>query len=646
MKFLKKVGIISVCFTFIGGLAVFCGKKSPEPPPPPPPPESGSSSLTFFQINNVISSPIGSRNIQSVILKNTGEVSATNVLLEVRVQADQQVFEVTENQCMSVQVAPKDSCEFKLSYIPGAAAKGDAILIARYQDEAASTSKEARVIIHYTGYPHTIEAGLVFDKSTNSITTKKGETSIQTVVVQNQSKSEAAKITSITGLNPPLSISNDPPSGSVTGDKRCTGNTILSGAEKCFMTLKLDGNHPNDLAGESTLRLNYMAQDQAKHVLQTIHYLITEEIDCEEHPDAPGCETPGPGLPIEFTYACDGMRGNCPIASNAYGTEHMAKSYDAAAYACIDLSAGSDLWKLQEAAYKKRANKQPDEKIIFGVGAYGLDEDHELGKCFKMDLPSGISVIAQVLDTGGDVRDNQFDLQVMGGGVGVCNALTKEANGGGASAPNAPLYDGTLAVWGDDMMGVASRTDCANLPIRPHIAIREESTQQTTPALCQAAYDVGARLEDGRNPIINKTCRVACPSEIYTITGLRKADDDTFTEECRGKGSLTRTYDGCKLTASWQDNLKDLGIDPKWPVAIPCGPDGVTRVDMKAVQQPPEGLKGCYFRNSNGIIGEACGEPGSYCQESKTNCNVDCTKDNKGNPIDCKTKGCCEWFGI
>jgi hypothetical protein len=59
-------------------------------------------------------------------------------------------------------------------------------------------------------------------------------------------------------------------------------------------------------------------------------------------------------------------------------------------------------------------------------------------------------MIVQVTNTGSDLGDNQFDLAMPGGGVGIFNGCVSQYNGSYAGG----------AQYG----GVSQRSDCANLP--------------------------------------------------------------------------------------------------------------------------------------------------------------------------------------
>jgi Glycosyl hydrolase family 45 len=59
-------------------------------------------------------------------------------------------------------------------------------------------------------------------------------------------------------------------------------------------------------------------------------------------------------------------------------------------------------------------------------------------------------MIVQVTNTGGDLGNNHFDLQIPGGGVGLFNGCSKQ-------------FPGTFN-WGQQYGGVSTRADCNNIP--------------------------------------------------------------------------------------------------------------------------------------------------------------------------------------
>lgn len=154
-----------------------------------------------------------------------------------------------------------------------------------------------------------------------------------------------------------------------------------------------------------------------------------------------------PGMGQEGEWSCGGSGYDCPSGSNAFGGGGDAEPGESHAYACVDWSVGSMLWQNQECRYAERTG----ENVTFAVGSYGNTND-EMGKCFRIELTSGTIFIAQIVNTGGDVHNGYFDLQQMGGGIGLCNALTNTTEGFTDGAPDGyarwPMFAGDNGPWG------------------------------------------------------------------------------------------------------------------------------------------------------------------------------------------------------
>jgi hypothetical protein len=104
-------------------------------------------------------------------------------------------------------------------------------------------------------------------------------------------------------------------------------------------------------------------------------------------------------------------------------------------------------------------------------------------------------MIVQVTNTGGDLGDNHFDLQIPGGGFGIFDGCTKQF-------PGTPP-----ANWGMRYGGVSSGTACDGLPA-PLVAG------------CKVRFDWGLGMD---NPNINFR-RVTCPSALTSRTGCQRVN--------------------------------------------------------------------------------------------------------------------------
>merc|ERR1712059_109980 len=104
---------------------------------------------------------------------------------------------------------------------------------------------------------------------------------------------------------------------------------------------------------------------------------------------------------------------------------------DGGVFACMDWTFGSKKIIRQEDTFRARTG----EDVWFGVGTFGTQDDamQGLGACYRMviretnclDRMAGRElekhVIAQSVNTGHDVSNIQFDLQIGNGGTGAFN---------------------------------------------------------------------------------------------------------------------------------------------------------------------------------------------------------------------------------
>lgn len=264
----------------------------------------------------------------------------------------------------------------------------------------------------------------------------------------------------------------------------------------------------------------------------------------------------------------------------------------------MDWSAGSRLWETQQAAFARRGGPQ----ALFGIGSFESSDVH-LGKCFLMEV-DGVDtpLLAQVINTGGDVKPGHFDLQQSAGGVGLCNAISPSGvfpDGSRASGSASPLFAGDSipsGTWGPTNLGgfqhVSGCDTIPEYPDGPHSdggAAMRLAGEKDLRTLCREAYALGTRQNSGVNPLISNVRRVVCPAELYTYTGVRRSDEptgctDTTPSSCPQEaafsgvvGALTRMFDACKPSAAWNGNVPSA--DPAFPHVIGCAPDGITRLD-------------------------------------------------------------------
>ncbi|CAF3545538.1 unnamed protein product [Rotaria sp. Silwood1] len=149
-------------------------------------------------------------------------------------------------------------------------------------------------------------------------------------------------------------------------------------------------------------------------------------------------------------------------------------------------------------------NQKPwaiNDQLAYGFAAAsipGLSEQDRCCACYKLEFTSdpvkGKTMIVQVTNSGSDVKANQFDLQIPGGGVGIHNGCDDQWN--------APANG-----WGQLYGGVSSRDACFGLPA----AIQ---------AGCFFRFDW---FKGANNPTMIYS-KVQCPAELVNISGCSRRD--------------------------------------------------------------------------------------------------------------------------
>lgn len=105
-------------------------------------------------------------------------------------------------------------------------------------------------------------------------------------------------------------------------------------------------------------------------------------------------------------------------------------------------------------------------------------------------------MVVQSANTGSDLADNQFDLQIPGGGVGLFDGCTSEF---GQKLPGA--------TYG----GISDRSQCASMPAKLQPG-------------CYWRFDW---FMNSDNPTFSFS-QVQCPAELTSKTGCVRSDDSSF----------------------------------------------------------------------------------------------------------------------
>jgi len=111
---------------------------------------------------------------------------------------------------------------------------------------------------------------------------------------------------------------------------------------------------------------------------------------------------------------------------------------------------------------------------------------------FTSGAVNGKKMIVQATNTGSDLGDNHFDLQMPGGGVGIFNGCTSEFG-----APSSG--------WGAQYGGISSRSECDSFPTELQ-------------AGCYWRFDW---FENADNPSVSFE-EVTCPTELTAKTGCTR----------------------------------------------------------------------------------------------------------------------------
>jgi len=169
----------------------------------------------------------------------------------------------------------------------------------------------------------------------------------------------------------------------------------------------------------------------------------------------------------------------------------------------------SNLWRYKSGCQGGQAfmcnDQQPwviNDKVAYGFAAAGFNSGNQKQwccSCQKLQFTSGPvagkQMIVQVTNTGSDLSNNHFDIQMPGGGVGIFNGCSAQWQAGN---------DG----WGSRYGGVSSASQCSQLPTQLQSG-------------CKWRFEW---FQNADNPSVTFE-RVQCPKELTDITGCIPPDD-------------------------------------------------------------------------------------------------------------------------
>lgn len=235
----------------------------------------------------------------------------------------------------------------------------------------------------------------------------------------------------------------------------------------------------------------------------------------------------------------------------------------------------------------------------------GGSSDYECGACYQVklldaerewsDKLSKKHLIIQILNSGFDVKQGQFDIYMGAGGFGYFTACNSDCKfkycSGGPCKDN--LYNGSFSQWTD-----AQYND-------PNICysggIKWLDKNSSIEQLCNKPTNNGHLLKDKilidscvatnimlyhQNFVGTNSLRVQCPEGLYKLTGLKRADDNNLPianinnqlpiicdgTRSGGKYCITTMMDGCKFSCSWSGKGNP---DINWPRADTCDKNGL-----------------------------------------------------------------------
>lgn len=154
-----------------------------------------------------------------------------------------------------------------------------------------------------------------------------------------------------------------------------------------------------------------------------------------------------------------------------------------------------------------------DTSYLFAAASLlGLSEKDWCCACYELVFDTNHTktgrTVVQVTNTGGDLGDNQFDLQIPGGGFGIFDGCSRDASTRAqfpmtASADWGARYGGLLAA------GAKNSRSCDQLPapLRPG---------------CIWFFE---RFQALNNPRM-RFARIACPVQLTKVSGCSREDDD------------------------------------------------------------------------------------------------------------------------
>ncbi|KAB5539320.1 glycoside hydrolase family 45 protein [Coniochaeta sp. 2T2.1] len=251
----------------------------------------------------------------------------------------------------------------------------------------------------------------------------------------------------------------------------------------------------------------------------------------------PSCAWTGKGSVSHPVYTCD--KNDNPLSD--FSTKSGCES-GGSAYTCTN----QEPWAV-------------NDLVSYGFAATAINDGTESSWCcacyaltFTSSKAKGKIMLVQSVNTGSDLADNQFDLQIPGGGTGIFDGCTSQFGG----------------IPGAQYGGISARSECASMPAKLQPG-------------CYWRFDW---FRNSDNPTFSFT-QIQCPAELTSKTGCVRSDDSSFA-----KFSMPSTTS--KSTTSSTTSVSTTSKTSAVPTSTPgSGSGGCTAA--KYAQCGGKGWTGC-----------------------------------------------------
>ncbi|KAL1931150.1 hypothetical protein VTP01DRAFT_10287 [Rhizomucor pusillus] len=251
------------------------------------------------------------------------------------------------------------------------------------------------------------------------------------------------------------------------------------------------------------------------------HMATSSAPSSSKAPSSPASSSKTPSSPAASSSSSSSGSGYNPISGGASGDGTTTRYWDCCKASCswpgkapVTNPVGTcakDGVKLVDVNVQSGCNggegymcndNQPwavDDNLSYGFAAAsisGKSESDFCCSCYELTFSSGEiegkKMVVQVTNTGGDLSNNHFDLQIPGGGVGIFNGCQTQ-------------WDAPSDGWGQRYGGISSASECSQLP---------KQLQDG----CKWRFDW---FKNADNPNVSFK-QVSCPAELVKKTGCER----------------------------------------------------------------------------------------------------------------------------